>query len=241
MGLDGKRILVTGAGKGIGEATARLLTAQGATVIALSRSQDDLDRLQAELGCETITCDLSGLEAAKNAARQALPLDGLVNNAGTTTLEPFLDTSIDAFDHLMTVNTKAALVIAQVAARDMVERGVAGSIVNLSSVAAAIGIADHAAYCASKAALDALTRVMAVELGPHGIRVNAVNPTVTLTPMAVKAWSDPAKADPVKARIPMGRFIEPEEVADVIAFLLGDRASMVAGHSLVVDGGLLIT
>lgn len=241
MGLDGKRILVTGAGKGIGEATARLLTAQGATVIALSRSQGDLDRLQAELGCETIACDLSGLEAAKNAARQVLPLDGLVNNAGTTTLEPFLDTSIDAFDHLMTVNTKAALVIAQVAARDMVERGVAGSIVNLSSVAATIGIADHAAYCASKAALDALTRVMAVELGPHGIRVNAVNPTVTLTPMAVKAWSDPAKADPVKARIPMGRFIEPEEVADVIAFLLGDRASMVAGHSLVVDGGLLIT
>ena len=241
MDLGGKRILVTGAGKGIGEATARLLAAQGAKVVALSRSQDDLDRLRADLGCETIACDLSNLDAAHGAAQDALPLDGLVNNAGTTTLAPFLDTSIDAFDHLMTVNAKAAMVIAQVAASDMIERGVAGSIVNVSSVAASIGIADHTAYCASKAALDALTRVMAVELGPHGIRVNSVNPTVTLTPMAAKAWSDPAKADPVKNRIPMGRFIEPSEVADVIAFLLDARASMVAGHSLVVDGGFLVT
>ena len=241
MGLDGKRILVTGAGKGIGAATARRLAGQGAKVVALSRSRDDLDRLREDLGCETIACDLSDLDAARRRAREALPLDGLVNNAGTTVLEPFLDTPVDAFDHLMTVNVKAAMVIAQVAARDMIGRGVAGSIVNVSSVAASIGIADHAAYCASKAALDALTRVMAIELGPHGIRVNAVNPAVTLTPMAVKAWSDPAKADPVKERMPMGRFIEPGEVADVIAFLLSGRAGMVAGHSLAVDGGLLIT
>ena len=241
MGLEGRRILVTGAGKGIGEATARLLADQGAKVVALSRSRDDLDRLHADLGCETIACDLSDLDTALCKARNALPLDGLVNNAGTTALEPFLDTSADAFDHLMTVNVKAAMVIAQVAARDMIGRGVAGSIVNVSSVAASIGIADHTAYCASKAALDALTRVMAIELGPHGIRVNSVNPAVTLTPMAVKAWSDPAKADPVKERMPMGRFIEPGEVADVIAFLLSGRAGMVAGHSLAVDGGLLIT
>ena len=240
MGFDGKRILVTGAGKGIGEATARLLTAEGAAVVALSRSQDDLDRLHADIGCETIACDLSDIDAARAMAHHALPLDGLVNNAGTTTLEPFLDTSVDAFDRLMTVNVKAAMVIAQVAARDMIERGVAGSIVNVSSVAAMTGIAEHASYCASKAALDALTRVMAVELGPHGIRVNAVNPTITLTPMAVKAWSDPAKADPVKSRIPMGRFIDPAEVADVIAYLLDGRAGMVTGHSMVVDGGLLI-
>ena len=231
MGLDGKRILVTGAGKGIGAATARRLAGQGAKVVALSRSRDDLDRLREDLGCETIACDLSDLDAARRRAREALPLDGLVNNAGTTVLEPFLDTPVDAFDHLMTVNVKAAMVIAQVAARDMIGRGVAGSIVNVSSVAASIGIADHTAYCASKAALDALTRVMAIELGPHGIRVNAVNPAVTLTPMA----------DPVKKRIPMGRFIEPGEVADVIAFLLSGRAGMVAGHSLAVDGGLLIT
>lgn len=241
MGLDGKRILVTGAGKGIGEATARLLASRGANVIALSRSQDGLDRLNAETGCETIACDLAHLDDIQKCVQDALPLDGLVNNAGTTALEPFLETSLASFDHLMTVNTKAAMVIAQVAARDMIERSVAGSIVNVSSVAASIGIADHTSYCASKAALDALTRVMAIELGVHGIRVNSVNPAVTLTPMAVKAWSDPAKADPVKNRIAMGRFIEPPEVADVIAYLLDDGASMVTGHSLAVDGGLLIT
>ncbi|MEM8590329.1 MAG: SDR family oxidoreductase [Pseudomonadota bacterium] len=241
MGLDGKRILVTGAGKGIGEATARLLASRGATVVALSRSQDGLDRLSAETGCETIACDLAQLDDIQKGIQDALPLDGLVNNAGTTELEPFLETSLASFDHLMTVNTKAAMVIAQVAARDMIERSVAGAIVNVSSVAASIGIADHASYCASKAALDALTRVMALELGVHGIRVNSVNPAVTLTPMAVKAWSDPAKADPVKNRIPMGRFIDPSEVADVIAYLLDDGASMVTGHSLAIDGGLLIT
>ena len=241
MSFDGKRILVTGAGKGIGEAAARLLTSRGASVVALSRSKDDLDRLSADIGCQTIACDLADLDAARQSARDALPLDGLVNNAGTTTLEPFIETSINAFDHLMTVNTKAAMVIGQVAARDMIERSVAGTIVNVSSIAASIGIADHTAYCASKAALDALTRVMALELGDHGIRVNSVNPTVTLTPMAVKAWSDPAKAEPVKNRIPLGRFIEPSEVADVIAYLLDDGASMITGQSIAIDGGLLIT
>jgi NAD(P)-dependent dehydrogenase (short-subunit alcohol dehydrogenase family) len=97
----------------------------------------------------------------------------------------------------------------------------------------------HGAYCASKAGLDALTRVMAVELGPRGIRVNAVNPTVTLTPMAEKAWSDPEKSSQMLARIPLSRFVQPEEVAQTIAYLLGDEARMINGVSLAVDGGFL--
>ena len=120
-------------------------------------------------------------------------------------------------------------------------RGEGGAIVNVSSIAAKIGFADHTAYCASKSALDGITRVMAIELGPHGIRVNSVNPAITLTPMAVKAWSDPAKSDPVKARIPLGRFIEPEEIAATIAYLLSDDSSMTTGQSLVIDGGMLIS
>ena len=113
------------------------------------------------------------------------------------------------------------------------------SFLSRSSISAQIGFALHAAYCASKAALDALTRVMAVELGPQGIRVNAVNPTVTLTPMAEQAWSDPAKASQMLSRIPLNRFAQPEEVAQTIAYLLGDEARMINGVSLAVDGGFL--
>lgn len=237
MTIEGKRVLVTGAGKGIGRTTAKLLAERGGEVIALSRDAADLDSLAAEIGCATIVCDLADLGATRSAVERALPVDLLVNNAGTTVLQPFLEGTIEDFDHVMTINAKAPMVVAQVVAADMIARGVKGAIVNVSSNAAFFGLADHAAYCASKGALDGLTRVMAVELGPRGIRVNSVNPTVTLTPMAVKAWSDPAKADPVQARIPMGRFVEPEEVAEVIVFLLSDAAAMVHGISMPVDGG----
>lgn len=237
MDLQGKRVLVTGAGKGIGRATAIMAAARGAEVVALSRTAADLASLKAEIGCATVLCDLDDLAAAQAAVAAALPVDGLVNNAAIALLEPFLEATLEGVDQLMTVNVKAPMLLAQLVARDLIARGRTGAIVNVSSNAAFIGIHDHAAYCASKAALDALTRVMAVELGPKGIRVNSVNPTVTLTPMAVKAWSDPAKSGPVLARVPMGRFVEPEEVASVILFLLGEDAAMVHGTSLFVDGG----
>ena len=237
MAFDGRRILITGAGKGIGRAIAVHLAGQGAHVIALSRSAADLDSLKSEISCETVACDLADLAATRDAVKAALPLDYLVNNAGIAELTPFLETELDEFDQVMTVNTKAPMVIAQLAARDMIERGWKGAIVNISSTAAKLGLADHASYCASKAALDALTRVMATELGGQGIRVNSINPTVTLTPMAVKAWSDPQKSEPMMRRIPMGRFVEPEEVAEAVAFLLSDGAAMINGHSLPVDGG----
>jgi NAD(P)-dependent dehydrogenase (short-subunit alcohol dehydrogenase family) len=133
------------------------------------------------------------------------------------------------------------MIVAQECARDMIRRRHKGAIVNVSSGASKRGLPDHTAYCASKGALDALTRAMAVELGPHGIRVNAVNPTVTLTPMAVKAWSDPEKSAGMLNRIPLGRFVQPEEVADTILFLLSDRSSMVNGVTLMVDGGFRVS
>jgi NAD(P)-dependent dehydrogenase (short-subunit alcohol dehydrogenase family) len=237
MEFSGQRVLVTGAGKGIGRVTARMLSDEGAEVVALSRTAEDLESLKAEIGCETLLCDLADPAATREAAIKAQPIDLLVNNAGTTQLEPFLDTSVETFDWLMNVNTKAPMILAQEAARDMIRRGHKGAIVNVSSMAAFQGLPDHAAYCATKGALDAMTRVMAVELGPHGIRVNCVNPVVTLTPMAVKAWSDEEKAASMLNRIPLGRFVEPEEVASVIMFLLSDRAAMVNGMEMLVDGG----
>ena len=233
----GKSVVVTGAGKGIGLAIARMLAARGAKVTALSRSAQDLESLAAETGARTMTVDLADADATRKAALAALPADLLVNCAGTTTLEPFLDVSVEAFDHLMAVNTRAPMIVAQEYARACIARGGGGAIVNVSSISAFTGFADHTAYCASKGALDAMSRVMANELGRHGIRVNCVNPAVTLTAMARKAWSDPDKAGPMLARMPLGRFIEPEEVAEVVLFLLSDRAAMVHGISMPVDAG----
>ena len=237
MEFQGRRALVTGAGKGIGRSVVERLVAGGAEVIALSRTKSDLDRLESELGVSTIHCDLADADAARAAAIAALPVDLLVNNAGTTQLDSFLELKVETFDWLMSVNARAPMIVAQECARDMIRRGHRGAIVNVSSMASLQGVPEHTAYCATKGALDAMTRVMAVELGAYGIRVNTVNPVVTLTPMAIKAWSDPEKANSMLARIPMGRFVEPVEVADTILYLLSPRASMVTGASLTVDGG----
>jgi L-xylulose reductase len=241
MEFEGKTVVITGAGKGIGRATAKLLAGRGAFVVALTRTKEDLDSLEEEIGCRSIVVDLADAEATRRAAIAALPADLLVNNAGTTTLEPFVEVSVEAFDFQYAVNTRAPMIIAQEYARDRIRRGLPGSIVNVSSVASFIGFAEHAGYCASKGALDSLTRVMANELGRYGIRVNAINPTVTLTAMAAKAWSDPAKSNGMLARIPLGRFAEPEDVAEAIAYLLSTRSSMLNGITLPLDGGFMVT
>lgn len=240
MRFDGKRILVTGAGKGIGRATVGHLAKLGAEVVALSRSPEDLDSLKGEFGCTTVAVDLADAAQTRDTARSAGPVDLLVNCAGTTELQSALETSADTFDLIMAVNARAPLIVAQEYARERISSGATGAIVNVSSVASFLGFADHAAYCASKGALDGLTRVMANEWGRKGIRVNGVHPVVTLTPMAIKAWSDPAKSQPMLDRIPLGRFVQPEEVAHAIAYLLSDDAAMVNGIDLPVDGGFLI-
>lgn len=239
--FDGKRALVTGAGKGIGREIATLLAACGAEVVAVGRNAVDLASLARETGAATIVAELADPVAARAAAERAGPIDLLVNNAGITILQPFLDVTTDALDAIMAVNLRAVLVISQVVARGMIARGTGGAIVNLSSQASQVALADHAAYCASKGALDQLTRVMALELGPHQIRVNAVNPTVTLTPMGALAWGDPAKGDPMKAKIPLGRFAFPRDVAHAVAYLLSDQADMIHGVMLPIDGGFLAT
>jgi L-xylulose reductase len=237
--LAGKRALVTGAGKGIGRQICMVLAECGARVVALSRTRADLDSLAGEIGCETISVDLGDAHAAREAAERAGEIDLLVNNAGISRPQSLLETTVDAFDETMAVNVRAVLLVTQATAKGMIARGRGGAIVNVSSQASSVGITDHAAYCASKGALDQLTRVMALELGPHQIRVNAVNPTVTLTPMGEMAWSDPDRRSGMLAKIPLGRFAMPRDVAHAVAYLLSDHADMIHGVTLPVDGGFL--
>uniref|UniRef100_A0A4P6D9J4 Putative diacetyl reductase/l-xylulose reductase n=1 Tax=Rhodnius prolixus TaxID=13249 RepID=A0A4P6D9J4_RHOPR len=167
------------------------------------------------------------------------PFDGLVNNAALAILEPFLEASESNFDKLFEVNVKAPLRVSQVVAKQMIQHNIKGSIVNVSSQASKIALRDHVVYCSTKAALDAMSKVMALELGEHGIRVNCVNPTVVMTKMGKIGWSDPRKADPLLQRIPLHRFAEVDEVVNAILFLLSEESSFINSVSLPIDGGFL--
>jgi NAD(P)-dependent dehydrogenase (short-subunit alcohol dehydrogenase family) len=234
--FSGQRMLVTGASSGIGKTVAQQLIDCGAEVYAMGRDAAALEHLAGQ-GCKPLRVEMSD-QAQLAAVLADLPvMNGVVNCAGISILEAATDISAAAFDQVMTVNVRAAAMVAASAAKAMIEAGVAGSIVNVSSQASLVALDDHLSYCASKGAMDAMTRVQCGEWGRHGIRVNSVNPTVTLTPMAQMAWSEPSKRDPALAAIPLGRFAETAEVAAPILFLLSSAASMISGVSLPIDGG----
>ena len=239
MEFTGKSVIITGAGKGIGRATARLLAERGAQVVAISRTGADLDSLSAETGSRSVVADLADPAAARRAMADAGTCDFLVNCAGTNVLESLLEMTDAGYETVMGINLRTALICAQEFARARVAAGGGGAIVNVTSIAGHRGFADHVCYAASKAGLEGATRVMARELGPHGIRVTALAPTVTMTELAAEAWSDPGKRDPMMARHPLGRFAEAEDVAKSIALLLSPDAAMITGAVLPLDGGFL--
>lgn len=233
----GQRVLVTGASSGLGLVTVEQLCAAGAEVIAAARNAQALYVLATRTGCKPLVMDVADEASIVSAFANLPALDGLVNCAGVTSLEAATALRAKSFDQVMAVNARGAALVVRHAAAGMIAAGRGGSIVNVSSQAGLVGLDDHLSYCASKGALDAMTRVWCMEFGRHGIRVNSVNPTVTLTAMAELAWSDHAKRDPVLAAIPLGRFAQPVEVAQPILFLLSDAASMISGITLPIDGG----
>jgi NAD(P)-dependent dehydrogenase (short-subunit alcohol dehydrogenase family) len=239
MQFSGKSIIVTGAGKGIGRACAQHLAALGAEIVALSRTQSDLDSLRGDIGGRSIPVDLGDPAATRAAMSEAGTADGLVNCAGTNVLESVLDMSEAGYETVLGLNLRAALITSQEFARRRIAAGGGGAIVNVTSIAGHRGFDNHLCYAASKAGLEGASRVLAKELGPHGIRVNCVAPTITLTELAAVAWSDPARSTPMMVRHPLNRFAVVEEVAHAIALLLSDESRMVSGTVLPVDGGFL--
>ncbi|SEQ97126.1 NAD(P)-dependent dehydrogenase, short-chain alcohol dehydrogenase family [Pseudomonas sp. NFACC02] len=234
--FSGQRVLVTGASSGIGWEVAQQLLGAGARVYAMGRDAAALEKLAAQ-GCEVLRVDMADQVQLASMLAELPVMHGLVNCAGISILEAATQVTASAFDQVMTVNVRAAAMVAASVAKAMIGEGIKGSIVNVSSQASLVALDDHLSYCASKGAMDAMTRVQCGEWGKYGIRVNSVNPTVTLTPMAQMAWSEPSKRDPALAAIPLGRFAETSEVAAPILFLLSDAASMISGVSLPIDGG----
>jgi NAD(P)-dependent dehydrogenase (short-subunit alcohol dehydrogenase family) len=235
--FDKGPILVTGASGGIGAATVRQLRALGAEVIASGRDSAKLDRLAAATGCRALPFDLASEESVAGAL-DGRDLWGVVNCGGFGgEIATPMDTDIAVFDKVIAINARGALLVTKYAARSMIRLGRGGAIVNVSSQAALVALKGHISYGSSKAALDNITRVSALELGRHGIRVNGVHPTVVMTEMSAFYWGRPEIGEPFLAQMPLGRWATEDEIAGPIVFLLSDAARMITGVSLPIDGG----
>ena len=234
--LEGRKALVTGAGRGIGRACAQLLAAAGAEVLAVARSAEDLESLAAaQAGIEPWVADVTD-PAFLSAVAGMEQLDVLVNNVGTNNPQPFLEVEEAVLDQMLSLNVRAAFLVAQAAAKVMAAQG-SGSIIHMSSQMGHIGAARRTVYCMTKHAIEGLTKAMAVELAPMGVRVNAIAPTFVETPLTAPMLADPDFQAEVLSKIPLNRVGTVDEVASAVLFLASDAASLVTGDSLKTDGG----
>ncbi len=242
LAQGGKRVLITGASKGIGREVAVTFAEHGADVIAVARDKAGLGALGREveaLGreCQTIAADLADMADVRRVADEARgDVHVLINNAGVSFPQGALETSLERWDTTFAVNVRAAFFLAQAFGGPMLERGW-GRVVNVSSQSGLVALEDHVAYCASKGALEMMSKTLALEWAPHGVTVNCVAPTVIATPMADTAFPTPEAKAKMLRRIPVGRFGEPREVAAAVLFMASDAAAMITGETLKIDGG----
>ena len=233
--LEGRLALVTGASRGIGEHCARSLAEQGARVALAARSEQDLLRVAEDLPNDPVvlTADLAQPGAGRELAVATLEalggIDILVNNAGVSEIK-------GQDEMIMRLNYHAPLETTKALVRQMAERG-HGSVIHMSSVAGATGVAELPSYGATKAALDSLTRSQAAQFGKHGVRVNAVAPGLIITEMWEEGRKTPGLAEGLADHIALGRWGEPQEISSVVTFLASDAASYVTGQTIIVDGG----
>jgi NAD(P)-dependent dehydrogenase (short-subunit alcohol dehydrogenase family) len=242
MRLDGKIAVVSGAGRGLGRACALALAGAGASTVLVSRTQSELDAVAELIVAEggtasTLLCDVTDTAQIARTIGALERIDVLVNVAGTNFPEPLAAVTEDHFDRTMALNVKATFMVSQAAAGRMTAGGRGGSIVNVSSQMGHVGAPNRTVYCASKHAVEGMTKAMAVELAPHKIRVNSIGPTFILTPLTAPFFEDRAFREDTLRRIPRGEVGELEDVMGAVVFLSSPAAALITGAALLIDGG----
>lgn len=239
--LTGRRALVTGAGKGIGLAAAAALSQAGATVVLVARTVRDLESAVDAIGRAGGSAHFAAIDIGDQTTYSALdrhgPFDILVNAAGISRAKPFLDVSPDAFDAVLGLNLRAAYFVTQYVVRDLVRREASGSIINVSSTLGKVGLAERSVYSASKFGLEGFTKALALELGPLGIRVNSLCPTLIETEMVKELLTERGYRNMILSKIKLGRLGKLEDLMGAFVFLASDASALMTGSSLVVDGG----
>ena len=240
--LDGKRAVVTGGSRGIGLGCAVALAEEGANVVIVARSKDQVFETVKKMKSEGFSVvgapmDVANIDNVRDLIEKYSDIDILVNSAGIARHTPTVDTKEADFDEVMSVNVRTAYFLAQSAAKKMISKGVGGSIIQISSQMAHVGGIDRAVYCGTKHAIEGINKSMAMEFGPHKIRVNSICPTFIKTPFTESTFKDPDKVKWIETKIKVGRVGEVQDIMGAVKFLASDVSAMVTGSSLLIDGG----
>ena len=240
--LAGKRALITGASSGIGQACAVALAEYGAAVTLAARRADQLEETAAHLRglgqtADVLVMDVGDVETTKDAVARHGPFDILINSAGTARHSKAIDTTSEDFDAVMNVNLSGAYFLSQAVAKGLIAAGRPGSLINISSQMGHVGGTDRAVYCASKFAVEGFTKAMAIELGPHNIRINTICPTFILTELTQPTFEDPDKRAWILDKIKLGRVGKVEDIMGAAVYLASDAAALVTGTAVMIDGG----
>jgi len=240
--LDGRRALVTGAGRGIGLAAAAALAQAGAHVTLAARTKREIDEAAAAMRtrgqqADVLVLDVTDVAAMRSAVAAAAPFQILVNNAGMNRPAPLADVTVEDFDAIFALNVRAAYFMAHAVALRLIEAKLPGSIINISSQMGHVGAARRTVYCASKHAMEGFTKAMAIELAPHGIRVNTLGQTFVETPLTKPFFANETFRKEVLSKIKLGRLGQVEDLTGAVVFLASNASALMTGSSLVVDGG----